>query len=705
MKRLPIILLLAAFLYIYSTGVTTVSAADGQPPTMEPIAETEGEYYNTAPSFANFGFDDNVVLDDGWYQMDSFSGNWTALFTNAASASWDSNGWAIPVFAALSEGSHTIYFKASDNSSNVEGEAGEWHWQFYRDTVPPTVPASVTSSSHITSTWSTDTTVDVTWTDATDNASGLDGYSILWDTSPATVPDQTKDIEGGVQAATSTALADGNIHYFHIRSVDNAGNWQSPAHLGPFYIDTSLPTMEPIAEAEGEYYNTAPTFANFGFDDNLALDDGQYQMNSFSGNWTALFTNAAGASWDSNGWAIPVFASLSEGSHTIYFKASDDTGSVEGEAGEWNWQFFKDTTPPTVPISVTSSSHTTSVWSADKTVDVTWTDATDNASGLDGYSILWDTSPATTPDQTKDIEGGVQTTTSPSLADGNSHYFHIRSVDNLGNWQSPVHLGPFYIDTTSPTVPTSVTSSSHTTSVWSADKTVDVTWTDATDNASGLDGYSILWDTSPATTPDQTKDIEGGVQTATSSSLADGNSHYFHIRSVDNAGNWQSAVHLGPFCIDTSLPTMEAITEAEGEYYNTAPTFANFGFDDNLGQSRSLPSCPKAATPSTSRHQMISVALRVKPGSGAGSSTRIPLRPRFQPQLPAQATPRVSGLLIPRLTSPGPTPPTMPAALTVTLSSGIIVQPLSLTRPRISKEGFRLPPARPLPTATISTSI
>ena len=41
---------------------------------MEPIAEAEGQYYNTALSFSNFGFDDDVALDDGWYQIDSFAG-------------------------------------------------------------------------------------------------------------------------------------------------------------------------------------------------------------------------------------------------------------------------------------------------------------------------------------------------------------------------------------------------------------------------------------------------------------------------------------------------------------------------------------------------------------------------------------------------------------------------------------------------------
>ena len=99
----------------------------------------------------------------------------------------------------------------------------------------------MTSPSHTLNTWSNDTTVDVTWTAATDEDSGLDGYSVAWDHVPATVPDTTMDI-GTLTATTSPALADGDW-YFHIRPVDKAGNWApGAAHLGPFKIDATPPT-------------------------------------------------------------------------------------------------------------------------------------------------------------------------------------------------------------------------------------------------------------------------------------------------------------------------------------------------------------------------------------------------------------------------------------------------------------------------------
>jgi hypothetical protein len=173
---------------------------------MEAIFESEEQYYNTAPILSNFGFDDDGALDDGWYQMDSYTGNWSVLFTNWGNTFWDSDNWTIPGFDALSEGSHTIYFMASDNATNFEGESGEWGWQFYKDTLLPTDPTSVNSTSHIIGVWSSNNTISVNWTDATDNLSGLDGYSILWDMKVFKIPPVPPWLKTTATTSTSAAL-------------------------------------------------------------------------------------------------------------------------------------------------------------------------------------------------------------------------------------------------------------------------------------------------------------------------------------------------------------------------------------------------------------------------------------------------------------------------------------------------------------------
>jgi len=50
---------------LFGSGRLYLGQTDNTPPTMEAIAEAEGQYYNTAPTFSTFGFDDNMALDEG----------------------------------------------------------------------------------------------------------------------------------------------------------------------------------------------------------------------------------------------------------------------------------------------------------------------------------------------------------------------------------------------------------------------------------------------------------------------------------------------------------------------------------------------------------------------------------------------------------------------------------------------------------------
>jgi ABC-type transport system substrate-binding protein len=102
------------------------------------------------------------------------------------------------------------------------------------DTQAPTDP-SLRSTSHRPGVASTDRTVDITFEGAIDNQSGVDGFSFAWDRQQATLPDAVKDMEETVSRTTSPPLANGRW-WFHLRTRDNAGNWTSTRHLGPFVI-------------------------------------------------------------------------------------------------------------------------------------------------------------------------------------------------------------------------------------------------------------------------------------------------------------------------------------------------------------------------------------------------------------------------------------------------------------------------------------
>jgi uncharacterized delta-60 repeat protein len=113
-------------------------------------------------------------------------------------------------------------------------------------------------------------------------------------------------------------------------------------------------------------------------------------------------------------------------------------------------RFLGDTAPPANP-TLSSPSHSVGVWSNDQTVDASLAGGSDDYTGTDGYSLIWDTAAGTVPDTAKDLGATAITAPSPSLPDGASHYLHLRTVDKAGNWSSPLHFGPFPIDTVAPT--------------------------------------------------------------------------------------------------------------------------------------------------------------------------------------------------------------------------------------------------------------
>ena len=102
------------------------------------------------------------------------------------------------------------------------------------------------TSDHFTRTWSTDNTVTLRWTGATDGTgSGLAGYAVAWAQTPTSVPTATLNVSS--TTTTSPLLHDGSW-YAHVRTQDRAGNWSATAvHYGPFFIDVSPPTVTGLA--------------------------------------------------------------------------------------------------------------------------------------------------------------------------------------------------------------------------------------------------------------------------------------------------------------------------------------------------------------------------------------------------------------------------------------------------------------------------
>lgn len=493
-------------------------------------------YRWTAPRSGLFSFDINGSAVRESFEL--YTGSTLASLVPAGVKTFlPGTGWCTQIYVVATEGvTYIVRLDAAHGPGDwvlnwSDGDSPEG-----TDTTPPEDP---TLSSSPPPGWSNDNTVDVQWSGASDDGSGVDGFSYEWSQSAATVPDTVKDAEETATGTTSPALADGQW-WFHLRTGDNAGNWSDPVHLGPFKIDTTAPgnpTPSSPSHGIGLWSNDATVDMTWS-----GATDAGSGVDGYSITWSQQASTSPDAVKDTTSQST-TSPSLADGEWWFHLRAVD-------VAGNWSaaihlGPFRIDTSPPQNPGL--TSSHP-SDWSSDPTVDVGWSGASDTRSGVDGYSIEWSQQAATVPDALKDTSGS--SATSASLGDG-QWWFHLRTRDNAGNWSGAVHLGPFRIDATPPSNP-SVTSPSHTPGQWSNDPTVDATWSGASDGASGVDGYSIEWSPQASTVPDTVKDTAGS--STTSQTLPDGD-WWFHLRTRDNAGNWSSAVHLGPFRIDTVAPT------------------------------------------------------------------------------------------------------------------------------------------------------
>ena len=104
------------------------------------------------------------------------------------------------------------------------------------------------------------------------------------------------------------------------------------------------------------------------------------------------------------------------------------------------------TAPAPVP-AFWSTSHTEGAASCNTLMRVSWGAASDNLSGIDGYRMIFDHSPNTTPGGPANHSGTTyasQLTLSPHTL---PWFGHIVAIDRAGNRSAPVHVGPFSIAT------------------------------------------------------------------------------------------------------------------------------------------------------------------------------------------------------------------------------------------------------------------
>ncbi len=113
---------------------------------------------------------------------------------------------------------------------------------FLIDTVPPSPPGGLISTSHTAGGATMADVIDIVWTSSADATSGLDGYGYAFDQSASGACPQVPILDATATGVSSDPLADGTW-YVHICAVDIAGLWSTTATAGPFTIDRVAPTV------------------------------------------------------------------------------------------------------------------------------------------------------------------------------------------------------------------------------------------------------------------------------------------------------------------------------------------------------------------------------------------------------------------------------------------------------------------------------
>jgi hypothetical protein len=102
-----------------------------------------------------------------------------------------------------------------------------------------------------------------------------------------------------------------------------------------------------------------------------------------------------------------------------------------------------DGTPPAAIAGLGSSTHQPNVVSCQQLATIIWNAPTDNLSGVEGLSYLWNQTASSTPDTVVDLPG-TPTSVQVNVGPSGPWYFHIRAIDKSGNAGTTSHAGPYF---------------------------------------------------------------------------------------------------------------------------------------------------------------------------------------------------------------------------------------------------------------------
>jgi len=552
---------------------------DKTDPTVVITSTEDGTATNANPIPVTITFNEKVV---GFEVTDIVVGNGTAgNFISTTN----------PIFTVditPAEGMVTVDIAASvatDIAGN--GNTVSNHFFIIYDETAPVFTIGSGAGDNVSTLWvnSDVITFTVDHTVAGAGAAGMHNYVFIGENDACNGTTDFSSSGGGISyiPAGGTITVDNEDKtgkYLCLVAIDLAGNFGYES-VGPFKIDTAPAIITITDDAEKNYVKSDDVVftINYGAslvgDTEYVLTDGSCVVDDFDSNSGTAYTS---------GETLTFNGEIVDDGKYVCLRARDGKGDeepVETYTYKVTGQLKIDNTAPTNVTDLSSTSHTISTWNKADDIVLTWTGAVDTKSGLDGYSVVCDTTATTLPNEAIDIQEGIQTHTCSDVADGDSIYFHIRSVDNLGNWVlTAEHIGPFLVDASDPEVDAGVDVIAN--AKFTQDATVNAvisgvasyTWTDETNSGNGAITFGSVTEHPEDTTIFASADDVYTIQ----------------LTVIDNAGN--STSDTMTLIWDVSAPTFTVTEDTNAGpvqtdvikiTINEATTESKYGFsNDNV---------------------------------------------------------------------------------------------------------------------------
>ncbi|MGB5137932.1 MAG: cohesin domain-containing protein, partial [Candidatus Zixiibacteriota bacterium] len=154
----------------------------------------------------------------------------------------------------------------------------------------------------------------------------------------------------------STSCLSGDIAMIY-RDLRDSTNTQIPSPLAApidFQSNCVDPTIVVNSPATGGMYNAPPALSLTAGDD-CDLNDVYYQVDGCApAGWLPIAAGLSGTVYNNPSWSLSgaEFAALTEASHCIRFKVTDDYGRGNSDSCTFTWCFTKDVTAPAPPTSL-----------------------------------------------------------------------------------------------------------------------------------------------------------------------------------------------------------------------------------------------------------------------------------------------------------------------------------------------------------------